>query len=357
MVPALIEGEALSPDQAGLVGATNLGGYFLGALAAPWIRARWHEGRVIQTCLVLSVLCLIASIHPGGFLWLAFWRGFVGMTMAVLMILSISYVTRMAPPGRTGQATAIAFTGVGIGILLSSIALPWLLERGLSWAWSGTATVGGLVLCVGLWAWNAAPALAPPGRITTEIPRSALRAGILMVLAQGMFSIGLVPHSIYWSDYLVRSLGWSVADGGAQWILVGLGAIVGTLLWGRAADKIGFTRALVLIFISLSLSIALPVLWPSTATIVFSSLVFGAQPALSAVIASRAQQAIGDGPMVVLWRWMVIATGGGQIVAGYALVGMFNSNGDHVPVFLVGAAAMACGALLCTGLRSRPTAD
>jgi len=108
MVPALIESGSLSEAQAGYVGAINLGGYLLGGLAVPWLLRRADRVVWLRAAICLSVLCLLASIVPGGFLWLAFWRGLIGIAVAVIMILGISSVTATAPTGRTGIATAPA---------------------------------------------------------------------------------------------------------------------------------------------------------------------------------------------------------------------------------------------------------
>lgn len=350
MVPALIEAGALSAAEAGLVGAANLGGYLVGGLALPWLLARAEARTILRASLVVAFVALAASAVPAGFAWLLAWRGLLGVTVAVMMILAIASVTAIAPARRLGRATGIAFTGVGLGIFFAAAGLPFLLEHGLAWAWLGTAGIGLLGLAAGLWGWSgpavaAAPARAgPPPRLGPHARR--------LVAAQGLFSIGLVPHSIYWVDYLVRGLGWSMAEGGAQWTLFGLGAVAGTVAWGWLADRFGFSAVLTLVFASLAAGLALPVLAPGALAVVLSSLVVGAQPGLSAVIAGRAQQAIGAGSMLGLWRWMVLAVGIGQLVGGYGLVALFNSRGSYTEVFLVGAAAMAGGAILAFGLRS-----
>lgn len=350
MVPALIQSGALSPTQAGYVGAANLGGYLVGGLAVPWLLRRADPRTLLRLCLILSCGALTASAAPWGYLWLMAWRGLLGMTVAVMMILAIATVTAGAPPGRLGQAAGIAFTGVGLGIFVAAAALPLLLAQGVFWAWCGVAAIGAAGLALGLWGWGgpAGPAEAapkPPPRATRP-SRDAIR----LVLAQGLFSVGLVPPSIYWVDYLVRGLGWSMADGGQQWVLFGAGAVVGTLAWGWLADRIGFAIALPSVFASLAIGLALPVLVPGPISVVMSSLVVGAQPGLSAVIAGRAQQAMGSGSMLGLWRWMVLSVGTGQLVGGYGLVALFNSRGSYLEVFLVGAAAMAGGAALVLGL-------
>ena len=352
MIPALIQAGALTEAEAGYVGALNLGGYMLGALLTLRLRGRFHEANVLRLCLALALLSLVASILPWGFAWLAFWRLLVGIIVAVIMVLGISYVTRFAPPGRTALATSIAFTGVGMGIFFSAAGLPWLLERGLAWAWGGSALVGVLGTALGFWAWAGAPRLDNAVADNqyqiahTPIPLD----GKKLVAAQAMFSIGLVPHSIYWVDYIVRGLGEPMREGAFQWALVGLGALVGTVFWGRIADRFGLNIGLVAVFAALSASIILPVLIPGAAVMIFSSLVFGSQPGSSAVIASRAQQAMGTASMVPLWRLMVLSVGTAQIIGGIGLVELYNRTGDYRPVFLIGGIAMGLAALLCASL-------
>ena len=153
-------------------------------------------------------------------------------------------------------------------------------------------------------------------------------------------------------DYIARGLDLGIQQGGAQWVLVGIGAVGGTYLCGWLADRIGFAAALVLVFSVLAVGISIPVLWPTFPVLVASSLIFGAQPGLSAVISGRARQVVGARDMAHVWRWMVLAVGAGQTVAGYALVSIYNATGSYTPVFLAGAGAMALGAVLTFPLRA-----
>jgi predicted MFS family arabinose efflux permease len=350
MIPALIQTGALAEAEAGYVGALNLGGYVVGALLTSRLRRRFHEAWILRICLALALLSLVASIPPWGFLWLGFWRLLVGIIVAVMMILGVAYVTRFAPPGKTALATSIAFTGVGMGIFFSAAGLPWLLDQGLAWAWAGSAVVGALGTALGFWAWHGAPRLETPDSGGASQPAKIPLDGKKLVAAQAMFSIGLIPHSIYWVDYIVRGLGAPMSEGALQWSLVGLGALLGTVIWGRLADRIGLNAGLVAVFAALSASIVLPVLLPEAFVIILSSLVFGSQPGSSAVIASRAQRAMGTASMVPLWRWMVVSVGAAQIVGGIGLVELYNRTGDYRPVFLVGGMAMGMAAVLCASL-------
>ena len=178
---------------------------------------------------------------------------------------------------------------------------------------------------------------------------------VKLVAVQTLFSIGLIPHSIYWVDFLVRGLGHDMALGGMHWVLFGAGAISGSYLWGRLADGIGFPVGLVLVFAALALGVALPVLHPVGWALVLSSLVVGAQPGFSAIVTGRAHQLFGARGMAVVWRRMTLIGGVGQAVGGYAFVTLFALAESHTPLFLVGGAAMALGGFISWRLGAPPS--
>ncbi|MBL4721364.1 MAG: YbfB/YjiJ family MFS transporter [Alphaproteobacteria bacterium] len=353
-MPAIIRDGGLSEAEAGYVGAVNLGAYLIGALMTPMLRRRFNDGFLLRGCLLVSVLCLVCSIFPLGFIWLAWWRFLIGAAVAIMMINSLSLVAIAAPLHALGKATGIVFTGVGLGILCAGALTPWLLEFSLTVAWAGLALTGAIGAVIAWWGWGALPYGARVAAASTAIGRPVLSGAVLrLIAAQGMFSVGLVPHSIYWVDYIARGLGHGVSLGGAHWVLVGVGAVGGTYLAGWLADRIGFVVSLVLVFAILAIGIALPVLIVTPMVLIASSLIFGAQPALAAVIAGRVRQVVGVEDMASVWRYMVLSVAIGQTISGYVLVSLFNATGDYTPVFLTGGAAMAIGAILSLPIWSR----
>ncbi len=353
-IPALIEAGELTAAEAGYVGAFNLAGFLAGALAAPVLRRRRGEAASLRICLLLALLCLVASIPPWGFAWLAFWRFLIGGAVGVMMIYSLAIVTRHAPAGRLGAATGIVFTGVGVGILASGTLVPLLLDYGLWAAWCGIAVIGAVGVRVAFWGWRVAlDAPAPPRGSAHSAAQAMVWTPMVcgLVSTRALFSLGLIPHSIYWVDYLVRGLGHDIDFGGMHWALFGLGALLGTYLWGRLADRIGFRAGLVLVFAALAAGVALPVLLTAGWALVASSLVVGAQPGFSAIISGRTHQLVGAARMPEVWRWMSLIGGIGQAVGGYAYVLLFGFAENYVLLYLAGGAAMALGAVISLGLR------
>jgi len=353
LIPALIEAGHLTAWHAGAIGASNFTGYLAGALAAPAMRMRWGEATTMRLSLATGLIALFACALPWGFEWLMFWRGLLGAVVGVMMIYCLAIATRHAPPGKLGAASGIVYTGVGIGILLSGSLVPWLLKFGLASAWTGIGIVGAIAFLIALWGWRA---LEPKniGNQAPAKPHPKIRWNLTvtgLIAIRVLFSIGLIPHTIYWVDYLVRGLGRNIEFGGMHWVLFGLGAIGGTYLWGRLADRIGFRLGLALAFAAVASGIALPFLNSAGWALVMSSLVVGAQPGLTAIMSGRFHQLMGADDMAPVWRMSALISTILQAIAAYGYVTAFDMTGSYLPIFLAGSVSMALGTVIALTLR------
>src|SRR5690606_23208862 len=142
------------------------------------------------------------------------------------------------------------FTGVGLGITASGTIVPLLLRAGLTTTW---LVLGGSALLLSLLAWTGLPDHRPPARVTRGAGRSAAASaatpGLRLLLASlavcyALDAVGLVPHMIFLVDYLARDVGFGAESGSLFWILYGIGAMVGPILFGLVADRIGFKAML-----------------------------------------------------------------------------------------------------------------
>lgn len=348
MVPALISSGELTALEAGRVGAINFAGFAFGALVSVSLSARWGAYRVLVAAALLSVLALAASAAPLGFIWLGFWRTLVGITAGIIMVMCLALIAATAPAARRPVAGGFVFAGVGLAIFLTGILVPQLLAYGLEAAWLGLALCGFAAMCLAIWGWRAAPEPAKPRHARAGGAHTSLWSWPLGLLLAGhfFFSIAIVPHTLYWVDYLARGLNLGIAEGGFQWSVVGLASIAGPWSMAALGLVLGTAVALPLSFITLGLGIGAPLFSSAGSVLLLSSVMFGAQPGLSALMAARVRDLADAEHMPRLMRAMILASAAGAVVAGAVLPQLYEMTQSHVLIFAIGGASMILGGLL-----------
>lgn len=352
MVPALISSGELTALEAGRVGTLNIAGFAFGALISVPLRARLKEYPTLVTAILLSVVALLASAAPLGFVWLGFWRCVVGATAGIIMVLSLALIAATAPAARRPVAASFVFAGVGLAILSAGTLVPLLLRLGLPAAWLGLGCCAIGAAAAAIWGWRAAPAHhAPPTARPTAGPaigapspwNTPLR---LLLLGHFCFSMAIVPHTLYWVDYIARGLGQGIVEGGFHWSLVGIASILGPWVAAWIGLVLGTAWALPVSFLALGIGIAAPILSSATIVLLASSLLFGAQPGLSTLMAARTRDLADADHMPRLMRAMILCSAIGAVAAGFVLPQIYEATQSHVLIFALGGASMILGAVL-----------
>lgn len=360
MVPALIADGRLSAEQAGWIGGINLAGFFIGAFLSDASRRRWPAPSVLMVCVVLSLVALGASALPWGAAWLGLWRGAVGVTAGLIMVLGVSLTTDAAPPGRRAMAAGLMFSGVGVGIFFSGVLVPWLLAWGIVWAWAGIAVLGGFGVMLARLGWRGFGAV-PEGASVREPARPGIGALLSggphrrgLAAAYFLFSLGITPHTLYWVDFLVRGLGLGLGQGGAHWAMVGVFAVLGPWAAAWLAHRTDTAWAVVASFVVLGLGIAAPAASAWAPVLWISTMIFGAQPGLTSVTAARARDLAEGETVASLMRVMIMASALGAAVGGIAIPALFAVTARYDLLFGFGGGAMILAALATLPGRKAP---
>jgi predicted MFS family arabinose efflux permease len=338
LFPAMVTAAWVTGAEGGFLGAVNLAGYLIGVLGGRTLAQRLGTARALDVGMGLAALAFAACAWNGGVVWLAIWRTVAGLAGGCLMALAGPAVQGAVVPAQRGVAGGIVITGVGGGIIVASLVVPMLLPAGLSATWLGLA-----VLVLGLWAfahprWPHTPVAVPD----PSAPRPKATA---LILAYGLSGAGMVPHMVYFVDLAVRGRGLDPSLGALTWLLFGLGAMSGTLIGGRAADRWGGAHALKmwLAFQVAAVALALP---PSTASLFASALLGGfAGLGVSAVALARARELAGSAAGVV-WVRATALYALAQAAAGFVLTPLFAHTGSHASVFVPGLAVSIAALLL-----------
>src|SRR5262245_54431768 len=97
LIPALIADGWFTPADTGYLGAANLIGYLVGAVAARYLTA-WHPAqRILRAMLALATLSFFACAMPLSFTWFLAWRLASGIAGGALMVLAAPTVLPHVP--------------------------------------------------------------------------------------------------------------------------------------------------------------------------------------------------------------------------------------------------------------------
>ncbi len=342
LLPALISEHWFAPAAAAYLGAANLAGYLLGALAGRPLSARMPLVVVLRAMMLVVTAAFFACAYPLGFAWFFIWRFLAGAAGGVLMVLAAPNVLPHVAASRRGLAGGAIFMGIGVGVAISGTLVPLLLAQSLRETWFGLGAVSLLLTLVGWSGWPSGPAPVVPASAEPQETRLwTLRA---LYAEYGLNAAGWVPHMVFLVDFIARGRGEGIKTGSEYWVVFGLGATVGPLLVGYLADRSGFKAALRLAFLVQIAAIAVPALGLGRVWLIGSSFVVGSfLTATVPLVLGRIHELLPHHPaqQKAAWSHATVAFAVCQAVAAYGLSFVFVESGENYRLlFGIGSVAM-----------------
>jgi predicted MFS family arabinose efflux permease len=354
LIPFLIGSGILSETEAAYLGAGGVLGYLIGACLAARIAARFGMTVAVRAAFVLATLSLLACVPQLGFWWFLPWRLLSGIAGAVLMVLGPSLMLIRTVASERGRAGGLTYTGVGIGTVIGSLLIAPLAARSPSYAWAAVALVAGLATAASWPAWRghpaagASPRAAPGVALARPAPG---RLGLPLLCLIGAFAAdgaGFVPHTIFWVDFLTRELALGAGAGSFNWLLFGVGAIFGPFAAGLLGDRFGLAAALIIVFATKAIAVALPTVTAAPFLLGLSSLVVGAlSPGIASLLSARVSQIVEPARQAPVWALATLLFSLTQAGSAYAMSFAFAHTGSYLPLYGAGAVIEAIGMIFC----------
>ncbi len=346
ILPYMTTALGFGKSEAGLIASANFLGYLLGALAAAWRPAPgdarlWLSVALAVSAATTGAMGLTANLNA----YLAL-RFASGAAAALVMVLASSLtMDRLAAAGRTVWAAAV-YAGVGVGIAISSLAVP---AAAMGYGdWQGPWLVCGaisLMLAVPVGLLLRARRATTSARPDVEADSGRATGFGRFALAYGLFGFGYVITATFISD-MVRSDPALRPAENAVWLCVGLAAAPSVALWGWAGQRWSHERAFACACLVEALGVLLSVLgggiWPVLTAAALLGGTFMGLTALGLVNARRLS--LGD-PRRNL-ALMTASFGLGQMI-GPTLAGLLHDGtGSYLTPSLLAAATLAAAAAL-----------
>jgi predicted MFS family arabinose efflux permease len=340
ILPSMIEAGALRIEEAGLVAAANFAGYLAGALGAAFVPSG-RRRLVFGLAVLASVGTTAAAAWTAGPLDLAAVRFASGLASAAAFVMVASLVTEALGGAHTEKQFALVYSGVGVGIVLSS-ALGLALS-GADWrtAWlamGALAALAAIPALVGLGPRGEGGRAAPPAK--AEGGAGSWPVFVAHAAAYGLSGLGYIVHATFLPVMVAGAPGIE-RFATLSWLVVGLFAAPSTLVWAAAARRLGPRDALAAALALQAVAVA------ATAVHLNAFTAFAAGAGLGAtfmgVTALGLARAPGLSPLprTATLAIMTVAFSVGQAVGPLVASRLAAASGDFGPAAGLAAAVLA----------------
>jgi predicted MFS family arabinose efflux permease len=269
---------------AGAMNTANAVGYFVGAVATPWLTRRWSPSQLlVWGAWAASVLMGLGGLFVDAGTLLC-QRLLAGVASAVVFIagglLAAQWGAR--EPQRGGLLLGMYYSGTGLGIVLCAALVPWLLEltqaqnHGWRWAWWVLALCCALASALLRWPAQAAAQSHAAVQHATAAGRLAFewRKFAFSLAGYGMFGVGYIGYMTFVVAHL-RAQGSSTLMVAVFYGLLGLAVVLSSRVWAGLLDRQKGGGALATLNALLAIATVLPALSSHPAVVLLSGVMFG----------------------------------------------------------------------------------
>lgn len=254
VVPSMRDQLGWSLADAGLQTTANGIGYLIGAVVVALVVRRLGTARSFQLGMVVTTVALAATAATTVPLLQLLLRATAGFSGALVFVAGTVIAARM--PDRS--AITVYFGGAGLGVALSGLVLPLLLDGHPS-RWPGAwLFLGAASLIATVVSWSAVSSVPSAAEAKARVGQ-LWPVGIAYVL----FGAGYIVYITFLTAYL-KSEHSSAHEIAVTWTLIGVAAIVAPPLWNRPLTRWPDARAMGTLLSLQVVAAALPLINRST---------------------------------------------------------------------------------------------
>ncbi len=354
MLPVMQADHGLSVESGGWLASVNYAGYLAGALAA----TRLHVAplRAILAGLLAIALTTLAMGLTDGFAAWMLWRTIAGVASAFVLVHVSSWsVQRLALLDRP-QLSGVVFAGVGGGIAFAGLLCLVLVAHGLNsaelWLILGAISAAALVLVAPMLHATVAASAATSATVAARFHFDA--DAWRLIVCYGAYGFGYIIPATF-LPVMARETMPDPARFGWAWPVLGIAAMLSTLIGARAARPVHARLFWALSHFVLAAGCAVPALVASFSAVLVSALCVGSTfIAITMYAVQEARNVAGERARALIGA-MTAAFALGQIIGPLFVRSVEGSDTPFTrPLLLATVLLVASGVLLLR--RARPSA-
>lgn len=271
---------------AGAMNTANALGYLLGALVTPRLMARFGPSAVLVGGALLASVFMGLSGFFTDATALLLQRLLAGVASAFVFIAGGLLAARLGAqqPQRMGLLLGLYYGGTGLGIVLSALLVPAMLQaaarvpHGWAWAWWALAAACLAATAVLVWPARVLQTLTPPAA-------AAAGDGVALRFTWRAFAPGLAGYAMFGVGYigymtfviaLLREQGVGPGALTLFYALLGVAVVASSRIWAGLLDRARGGGALATLNALLGCATVLPALTAAWPLVLLSGVVFGA---------------------------------------------------------------------------------
>ena len=379
ILPPMKDGLQLSYQQLGLLGTGNFIGYLSLAIIGGFLAAKFGTRVIITLALILMGITMILTGFSQSFGFAFLMRLLTGFGNGAAYVPAMALGSAWFAIKQRGFATGIVSGGIGVGTFMAGLIVPAILKSygPESWRFSWYY-LGGIVLMISgivyvfLRSRPEDKGLMPIGsedKIVPSKPQGNVQKATtlewgLVYRVKGvwylgfvylMFGFSYVIYITFFGAYLVKEMGFSGAQAGRLWAIVGVFSIFCGVIWGGISDLLGRKYGCALGYLTLAVAYTLFAFFKSPAGFYASAMIFGLTAwSIPTIMAAAAGDYVGPALAPAGLGFITLFFGIGQAlgpaVGGY----LADATGSFMISFLLASAVSLVGMISSLYLK-KPT--
>mgnify|MGYP001807375076 CR=1 FL=1 len=348
LIPSLIDAKWVDRAQAGYLGGFNCLGYIVACVAGVCLPNLIGIRLLMRISTFLAVIGLTMCAWDFGFIWLAIGRFLTGLAGAAFVIHTPSLMLQCIDDKYKSICGGIAFSGAGVCTIVVSLFLPYVLTDGPRYGWLFESSLALVLVIIG---WHLVSSASNKRHVSSSVSEPIKRKDrvrlFVLSTAYVLAAIGIVPHTLFLTDYMHRDLGVSASGSSSLFAIFGIGCAVGAMTSGVASKFLGTRLSLSINYLIGSIAVALVLIFSSLIIVTGSAFLIGFFLLQCVPLTSmRTREFVGLNRHPHYWGLLTLAFGFGLLLGSYGMSALLTLGFEYINLFMVAEGALIAGFIL-----------